>query len=747
MITSIAIKNFMSHSNTTIQLRNGLNIFVGKNGAGKSSVIDAFLYCIYGKHGRGDARNTVNNLTHLGGEVAVELSYGGSVYRVVRRFKANGGLDHTEVRKDGRLTAVGERKKEAVSQYITNLFGMDYDRLKSCVVIQQGELDQILSMRPKELKNLFDDLIGIGSEQAFNNMKKVMDAFAERVRKEYGRPITDAETLPEEIKTLQSETEKLEKEITSIANQLEEVEKTRQSLEAELHTQNILLQTYRETLLKYQNLLTAAEKWCTETSRELAEAERHVELLEKQKQIQEQASEYEAAKQRQQRLEDEIRSLEKEQEEWRKRLETLSGSFPTGAPETLSFEQAKQLAERLIHEVAELLRKALEAAYSHDLANVQKWLNMVEAESRKTIELVELAYSSGLSQALQKTLKEFEEMIADLGREIQRRKNMAEEAGEKVRRLEQFDGMTIKEAVERLGKAILWTQQKNITSKTTLQTMRQKINAVKTAIEKLKTKNLEKTTAEELEPLSSLDGQPLEWLADIKQALPKISCLDPHRLEEIEQGLAEINEQKGRLSGIKDEKEKKLKEKQEEIRRLQNVWEKLAKANEFYNLLELVRNEVYNRDGYVPRSLRSWAVKKVSAAVSRYVDTLNIMVDDMTVTEENGEVILKCFSRGREVALESLSGGEKVGVALAFRLALGDVLGAEKLGFFILDEPTIHLDYDNRSRLSNLFTSLTKTVNQVIVITHDEDVFEGVDAVVYHFSRNAGEPTKVTMLS
>ena len=46
MITSIELGDFLSHENTKLEFENGVTVFVGDNGAGKSSIIDAitFLY-------------------------------------------------------------------------------------------------------------------------------------------------------------------------------------------------------------------------------------------------------------------------------------------------------------------------------------------------------------------------------------------------------------------------------------------------------------------------------------------------------------------------------------------------------------------------------------------------------------------------------------------------------------------------------------------------------------------------------
>ena len=56
MIENVELVNFISHKDTSIQLENGVNVFIGANGAGKSSVIDAITYALYGEHTRDVSR-------------------------------------------------------------------------------------------------------------------------------------------------------------------------------------------------------------------------------------------------------------------------------------------------------------------------------------------------------------------------------------------------------------------------------------------------------------------------------------------------------------------------------------------------------------------------------------------------------------------------------------------------------------------------------------------------------------------
>jgi len=52
MITSIELGDFLAHSETKIKFKDGVTIFVGDNGAGKSSIIDAITFSLFGQHTR-----------------------------------------------------------------------------------------------------------------------------------------------------------------------------------------------------------------------------------------------------------------------------------------------------------------------------------------------------------------------------------------------------------------------------------------------------------------------------------------------------------------------------------------------------------------------------------------------------------------------------------------------------------------------------------------------------------------------
>src|SRR5919206_390288 len=59
MIKDIQLKDFIAHKDTKLEFCKGITIFIGHNGSGKSSIIDAVTFALFGKHTRKSNRNLV----------------------------------------------------------------------------------------------------------------------------------------------------------------------------------------------------------------------------------------------------------------------------------------------------------------------------------------------------------------------------------------------------------------------------------------------------------------------------------------------------------------------------------------------------------------------------------------------------------------------------------------------------------------------------------------------------------------
>ncbi len=152
---------------------------------------------------------------------------------------------------------------------------------------------------------------------------------------------------------------------------------------------------------------------------------------------------------------------------------------------------------------------------------------------------------------------------------------------------------------------------------------------------------------------------------------------------------------------IKEEltlKEKKYKEISEKI----EIFEKEKRK---INIIDTWHSDLINYKTAVKEEF----LKNIPHLVSLYYSEIGFNYEVEITPEFN--IFIKDGSITRNV--RSLSGGEKVGLALALKIALANFL---KLPFLILDEPFEALDED---RLSNAKSFLEKYFkNQIIVATH-----------------------------
>ena len=194
-----------------------------------------------------------------------------------------------------------------------------------------------------------------------------------------------------------------------------------------------------------------------------------------------------------------------------------------------------------------------------------------------------------------------------------------------------------------------------------------------------------------------------------------------------------------------------IRKSQTQIINIENIISELKLVRDYFEELNLIQNNVFNRDGAVAQSLRSWALNTISVKASEYLILLNTKIQRISLIEKSRDIGITCYSKKENLDLESLSGGEQVSVALALRLGMASLLGSSKLNLIILDEPTVHLDVERRKALVGVLSQLSNLSNiknpmQFIIISHDSEIFEDstVDQI-YKFVSNEFE-SKVTAI-
>ena len=210
MITSIELGDFLSHQNTHLEFESGVTVFVGDNGAGKSSIIDAITFALFGKH----TRKTNKGLIKRGaiqGFAKIKFSVNNKQFEAVRKIDSKGTLAATlaETSEDKRIEiAAGERKQfgESMTHEIEKIIGLGFEKLKIASIVQQGELNSIINAKPKEFKEMLNAIIGIDRlDIASESMKNVNKEFREKIKQSIGYDDTHIEILLRDLKKYEDE--------------------------------------------------------------------------------------------------------------------------------------------------------------------------------------------------------------------------------------------------------------------------------------------------------------------------------------------------------------------------------------------------------------------------------------------------------------------------------------------------------------------------------------------------------------
>lgn len=139
---------------------------VGNTGSGKSTVIDALTFALYGTVARyDDVRAVAPAINTLSNEAMVQLTFelGGQEYTAVRvaRRTASGGA----TTKEARLERGGEVLADAarpMTEAVERLLGLDFARFTKVVVLPQGKFASFLHDKPKDRQDLLRQLLDLG---------------------------------------------------------------------------------------------------------------------------------------------------------------------------------------------------------------------------------------------------------------------------------------------------------------------------------------------------------------------------------------------------------------------------------------------------------------------------------------------------------------------------------------------------------------------------------------------------------
>ena len=218
IIKKVQLENYRSHSNTTVEFTKGVNLILGKNGRGKTSILEAISTVMF------------NTKDRSGKETGKSyIKFGEKSSKVDIDFIANDGREYnlkteffkTKPKKQTLKDMIGSEYDGDIQEKLEELCGIKKgfeETYENIVIAKQNEFINIFKAKPKDREEIFNKI--------FNTQiyKEMYDSFLKEAVDKYKEKVKD---LDKEITFLKENIEDKE-QITSFLKEEKEVEKNLQ---------------------------------------------------------------------------------------------------------------------------------------------------------------------------------------------------------------------------------------------------------------------------------------------------------------------------------------------------------------------------------------------------------------------------------------------------------------------------------------------------------------------------------------
>ena len=278
------IRNFLSYRENVPTLDfSGVHVacLCGDNGHGKSALLDAITWCLWGK-ARGQVQDDL--VSYGADEARVELEFlaRGSHYRVIRSRVRSGGRrrqgasdlqlqaisDPTGDTEGGAQVASGNTLRETQAK-IERLVGMDYDTFINSAFLLQGRADEFSNKTPAERKAVLASILGLEAYDRFQALARdrlnEKRADTDRLTGSFSQMQREIEEIGDPSGELAGVTIYLSDLNLQLADRRRETEELRTSVNrlerqaAELSERKGLLERVREDITQIESGITATE--------------------------------------------------------------------------------------------------------------------------------------------------------------------------------------------------------------------------------------------------------------------------------------------------------------------------------------------------------------------------------------------------------------------------------------------------------------------------------------------------------
>ena len=677
-IETVVLENIRSHVNSKVDFKKGFNCLVGGLGTGKSSILYAIDFVLFGD----PLGRSYDYLLREGadiGKVALKFIHNGKEYTIIRALRRRNNRisqDMEQLKFFEGEKLIASHKNEAVAEQLKAITGLDQDLFRELIWIRQEHLKELLDVRPRERQKRLDELFGLSDyEVAWKNLGELGRDY----KKE--KEILEKDYDVVAINEIQQEYNKSVEELARLDEELQSIRKILVEKEASLHQ----IEERLKSLEEMQAKMEAVEREIAELKASIASNEELCSRIKEQIQ---------QRKIRLEELQHEFYMLESEENKWRSQLEKI------GIDPNISLDELKNYISTVNEQISQIMGEQ-EATRKEIRTTQQRW-NTLTTQSICPLCLQPLTgeYKQSLLQRMNEENAERQTRLSTLQKELEELRNLKRTADNIASNLQ----------------TLLYKRE----------TLTSQMEGEKGEIERLSL-DLEKKqkVVEDLKKrLEELKSQKIEF------DLTELQRVRESR-DELFREYSRLKSQLSLLESRKIDVGKRIDELKQRIDSAQNKIDKLNKCREIIEIIDSIR------DGYrnIQPKLRTEFVKTLERFVQQVLDTLTgeeSSLLQIKIDETYSPIVI---SEGYKREVSNLSGGERTLLAFAYRLGIGQLIMQSRTGFglhlLILDEPTESLGREDGSidRLAEAISRL-KTIEQIIAVTHSEAFAEKAEHVI-----------------
>lgn len=777
VLKSVEVKNWKTFTEATLNVElSGLTGIVGQNGSGKSSFVDAILWCLFGAQPKGVTKGALRRrkADKKTDETFVKVTFlhAGQTVEVFRRMKGKNDTVTAGTFLDGNEVTVDTGS--TVEKWVINRLGMDAQGFRTAIVVPQKELDSLVDALPSVRREHIEKLAGIED----------MNLAVKKAREGENDLAKQIKVLPGSIEAVEEAGELMESIVSELSgvdnlygNASEEVTKLDNAVSAVINKSS----DSKEKLKK-----------ASEIHKDIVNLEHTVDLTRSQisdvqKQINAIGDEISGVDvSARPALENEYREVNEEYSRVNHELANHTGNLSNAQKTVASLEQSiaskkaklsvaegnilsqeAVLAEISPVDALKTKRDSLEAELATSTGRISSLESLVadlgesvrmldshdhsEAQCptchthldnpEKLVDQFKATIDSSKAEilSLKDSVKTLRGSVQDtdslmnrrerLERDIEAAKGAVTTLQEDISALESeldaakdslasFEGFDAADAQAKIAKLDL--------KKREILSSGEKIAAAERAIAKRESlinqrESLEAKASPLKENLAALESE-LDSYGDLNHLEMIVSDFDAeleglrHEQSEAFRKMKDLETRKASLTERVRGAESVL-EREEKLAKAKTVaLSKLEEMSAVSDLLDEYRKE---RIARIAPELSSTATDLISKMTNGRFEEV-IVYDDFatSVIKDDGE----------EYSVSELSGGEKSVVALALRISIGSLITGENAGLLWLDEVLPAQDAERRDAILNVLRSLP--IQQIVMINHTHEAEDVVDRVV-----------------